>query len=179
MGLAVVHGIVQSYGGSITCDSRPGEGTAFHITFPTTEVETKEKIESADKNLHGEEHILLIDDEEILLEMSRKMFERMGYRVTPKTNSLEALSTFMNQPDSFDLVITDQTMPIMTGMDLARRMLQVRPELPIILCTGYSSLISEEKAKSIGIKGFAFKPISKKDIGNLVEKVLNGSSNPR
>lgn len=179
MGLAVVHGIVQSYGGSITCDSRPGEGTAFHITFPTTEVETKEKSESADKVLHGEEHILLIDDEEILLEMSRKMFERMGYRVTSKTNSLEALSTFLNQPDTFDLVITDQTMPIMTGMDLARRMLQVRPELPIILCTGYSSLISEEKAKSIGIKGFAFKPISKKDIGNLVEKVLINSSNPQ
>jgi len=173
MGLAVVHGIVQSYGGSITCDSRPGVGTIFHITFPTTAMETKKESETADNVLHGEEHILLVDDEEILLEMSRKMFERMGYRVTPRTNSLEALSTFLNQPDTFDLVITDQTMPIMTGMDLARRMLQVRPELPIILCTGYSSLISEEKAKFLGIKGFAFKPISKKDIGNLILKVLN------
>ena len=86
---------------------------------------------------------------------------------------MEALTTFQNQPDAFDLIITDQTMPDMTGSDLARRMLQIRPEMPIILCTGYSSLISEEKARSFGIKGFALKPLAKKDIALLIRKVLD------
>jgi CheY-like chemotaxis protein len=116
----------------------------------------------------------LIDDEEILAEMGKTMLERLGYRITVRRNSLEALNTFQSQPDQFDLVITDQTMPGMTGIDMARRMLQIRPGMPIILCTGYSSLISEDKAKSYGIKGFAMKPLSKKDITKLVREVLHG-----
>ena len=92
--------------------------------------------------------------------------------VTTRTSSVEELNTFQNQPNDFDLVITDQTMPGMTGQDLARRMLQIRPNLPIILCTGYSSLISEEKIKSLGIKGFAMKPLAKKDIAVLIRKIL-------
>ena len=93
--------------------------------------------------------------------------------MTIRTNSLEALTTFQNQPDSFGLIITDQTMPDMTGSDLARRMLQIRPGMPIILCTGYSSLISEEKARSFGIRGFALKPFTKNDIALLIRKVLD------
>jgi CheY-like chemotaxis protein len=125
---------------------------------------------------HGKEHILLIDDEEMLAELGQAMLERLGYHVTTRTNSLDALMTFQNQPDAVDLIITDQTMPGMTGVDLARRILQLRPEMPIILCTGYSSQISEEKAQAAGIKGFAFKPLAKKDIGVLIRKILDGKN---
>jgi CheY-like chemotaxis protein len=110
----------------------------------------------------------------MLIELSKVMLERLGYRVTTRTSSIEALTTFRNQPESFDLMITDQTMPGLTGVDLARLMLQIRPDLPIILCTGYSTLISEEKAESLGIKGFALKPLTKKDMGFLIRKVLDG-----
>ena len=110
----------------------------------------------------------------MLVNLGRNLLERLGYRVTVRTSSIEALSTFQNQPDQFDLVITDQTMPGMTGSDLARRMLQIRPDIPIILCTGYSNLISAEKVRSLGIKGFALKPLAKKDIAALIRDVLNG-----
>lgn len=121
----------------------------------------------------GNEHILYIDDEEILAEMSKQMFKRLGYRVTMRTNSIEALTTFQNQPDIFDLIITDQTMPGMTGSDLARRILQIRPGMPIILCTGYSSQITEVEAKCYGIKGFTMKPLTKKDIAKIIRQVLD------
>jgi PAS domain S-box-containing protein len=176
MGLAIVHGIARSYNGFITCLSTPGEGTVFQVLLPIIEDPAALFVETAlpDISQLGNEHILLIDDEEILAEMGKTMLERLGYRITVRRNSLEALNTFQSQPDQFDLVITDQTMPGMTGMDMARRMLQIRPGMPIILCTGYSSLISEDKAKSYGIKGFAMKPLSKKDIAKLVREVLHG-----
>ncbi len=100
------------------------------------------------------------------------MLERLGYRVTVKKSSLEALEAFRNQPDSFDLVITDQTMPGLTGIDLARRMLQIRPDLPIILCTGYSNLVDEDVVRAQGIKEFAFKPITMTTIARLIRKAL-------
>lgn len=110
----------------------------------------------------GKERILLVDDEEMLVEMERTMLERLGYQVTVQTNGRDALALFQETPDAFDAVITDQTMPGMTGVDLALNLLQKRPELPIILCTGYSSLINEQLARSHGIKGFAMKPMSNK-----------------
>ena len=178
MGLAIVHGIVKSYGGTITCESQPGRGTTFHITLPAL-TEFTPTIEALDKEAAisaGNERILLIDDEEILLEITQTTLQRLGYHVTVRRSSLEALSSFQNQPTAYDLVITDQTMPGMTGFDMARRMLQIRPDLPIILCTGYSSLISEDQALAMGIKGFALKPLAKKDIAALIRKVLNGNS---
>ncbi len=173
MGLAIVHGIVKSYGGWISCCSKPGEGTVFHVYLPGIAERDLPEGKTVDPIGHGNEHILLIDDEEMLAEMGKIMLERLGYRVTVRTNSIEALTTFQNQPGQFDLVITDQTMPGMTGSDLARRMLQKRPDLPIILCTGYSSLISEERAKALGIRGFALKPLVKKDMATLIRKVLD------
>ncbi len=176
MGLAIVHGIVSSYGGTLTYDSQPDQGTTFHITLPAlTELEKLAADTAADQETkipRGGEHILFIDDEEILVDMTRTMLERLGYHVTVRNSSLEALTVFQNQPDAYDLVITDQTMPGMTGIDLARRMLQIRPNLPIILCTGYSSLITEDKTKAAGIKGFALKPLAKKNIAGLIRKVL-------
>ncbi|MDK9707160.1 MAG: PAS domain S-box protein [Desulforhopalus sp.] len=173
MGLATVHGIIQSYGGAITCDSRPGNGAVFHVILPAIEKYSTRDTDSSALALTGREHILLVDDEEILAEMSTIMLERLGYQVTTKTKSFEALTAFQNEPKRFDVVICDLTMPGMTGIDLSRRLLQIRPDLPIILCTGYSSLVSEEKVKSMGIRGFAMKPLTKNDIATLIRKILD------
>ena len=175
LGLAIVHGIVKNYGGFITCHSEIGKGTTFEINLPAFLEEILPSQETAITSLAiGTEHILFVDDEEMLAEMGKTMLERLGYTVTIRTNSLEALTTFKYQPDAFDLVITDQTMPGITGYDLARGMLQIRPGLPIILCTGYSSTISEEKAKSLGIKGFALKPVAKQDLSTMIRTLLDG-----
>ncbi len=173
MGLSIVHGIVKSYGGFISLYSEPGEGTAFHVFIPVIEKELPPDIKDVGPIPVGRDRILFIDDEEILAELGKSMLERLGYHVTVRNNSIEALEIFQNQPDLFDLIITDQTMPGMTGVDIARKMMQIRPDIPVILCTGYSTIISEEKAKSIGIKEFALKPLSKKGIAVLIRKVLD------
>jgi CheY-like chemotaxis protein/two-component sensor histidine kinase len=176
LGLSMVYSIVKSSGGSIVFDSRLGEGTEFRIILPVVEGHAVQENGSPDLTPHGKEHILFIDDEEMLVELGKTMLERLGYHVTTRRSSLDALNTFHNQPDAFDMVITDQTMPGMTGVDLARRILQLRPGMPIILCTGYSSQISEETAKAAGLKGFALKPLAKKDIGALIRKILDGKN---
>ena len=173
MGLAIAHGIVESCGGFITCHSQVGEGAVFTILLPVFEGHAETENSPIGLVPEGAERILFVDDEKMLAQMGKTMLERIGYAVTVQTSSLGALSTFQNQPDAFDLVITDQTMPEMTGIDLARRMLQIRPNMPIILCTGYSSQISEEQAKSYGVKGFAMKPIAKNDIAVLIRDVLD------
>jgi PAS domain S-box-containing protein len=173
MGLSIVHGIVQSHEGFLSCYSEPGEGTVFHVFLPVVSGDAAAIGMPVAAVPLGHERILFIDDEEILAEMAQTMLERLGYLVTVKNNSLEALAAFQNQPESFDLVITDQTMPGMTGMDLARRMLQIRPDLPIILCTGFSTLVSEDRARAIGIREFALKPLAKRDIAKLIRKVLD------
>ncbi len=173
MGLSMVHGIVKSFGGFITFYSELGQGTIFHVFLPVIEKEALPENKINTPIPTGKERILLVDDEELLVNMGKDMLERLGYHVTIRKSSFEALDTFQNQPDQFDLVITDQTMPGMTGVDIARRMMQIRPDIPIILCTGYSTIISEEKAKSMGIKEFALKPLSKNDIAVLIRKVLD------
>jgi len=174
MGLAIVHGIVKSCGGAITCSTTLGQGTTFEITLPRlAEEAVVEERRDDDTIPGGREHILFIDDEEMLRDMGASMLNRLGYRVTTRSSSLEALVSFENHPHVYDLVITDQTMPGMTGIDLARRLLQLRPDLPIILCTGFSSQVSEERAKALGIKGFALKPLSKKDLAVLVRQLLD------
>ncbi len=177
MGLAIVHGIVRSCGGFISLDNRKGEGATFHVFLPVYEnnAHTDNRVAAADKVPTGHEKILFIDDEEILAKMGKDMLTRLGYNVTVKNDSFDALKTFQQQPDQFDLVITDQTMPGMTGADLSRRMLQIRPDIPIILCTGYSTIISEKEAKAIGIKEFALKPLAKKDIAVLIRNVFDNN----
>jgi PAS domain S-box-containing protein len=173
MGLAIVHGIVQSYGGCVFCHSQPGGGAVFHVIFPVLEEHALAEARPFDVIPTGNERILFVDDEEMLAEMGQAMLERLGYTVTVRTNSLEALTAFQNEPNRFDLVITDQTMPGMTGLDLSRMMLQIRPDLPIILCTGFSNLVSEERAKAAGIKAFALKPLARKEIAGLIREVLH------
>ncbi|MBU0728565.1 MAG: transporter substrate-binding domain-containing protein [Proteobacteria bacterium] len=175
MGLAIIHGIIADYGGSITVESELGKGTTFHVYFPVVEQEELPFVEDGEEIPSGKERILFIDDEELLTELGQDMLERLGYNVTIRRSSLEALSTFQNNPDAFDAVITDQTMPGMTGADLARRMLQIRPNIPIILCTGYSTQIDAETAKSLGIKEFALKPLVKGTLAKLLRKVLDAS----
>ncbi|MFT5730496.1 MAG: signal transduction histidine kinase/ABC-type amino acid transport substrate-binding protein [Desulforhopalus sp.] len=175
IGLSIVHGIVKNYGGFISLYSELGEGAVFHVFLPVVEKEALTENEMNGQIPIGCERILFVDDEELLAQMGKSMLERLGYHVTVRTSSLEALETFQNQPDKFDIVITDQTMPGMTGSDLSRKMLQIRSDIPIILCTGYSTIISEEKAKAMGIKEFAFKPLAKKDIAKLIRKVLDVS----
>ena len=174
MGLAISHGIVASYGGFIACESEIGRGTVFRVYFPAIEEVTISEVKPVEVVASsGKERILLIDDEQMLVDLGKGILERLGYEVTALTSSLEALTIFQNQPDHFDAIITDQTMPGITGIDLARQILQIRPDIPIILCTGYSSLIDEEKAKSEGIKGFLEKPMTKKGIVTLLRKVLD------
>ena len=176
MGLAIVHGIVTNSGGFVKCLSEPGKGSIFQVFFPAIDDQVVRDPKSVETAPEGKEHILLIDDEHILAEMGQIMLERLGYEVTVRTSSLEALEAFQNQPDRFDAVVTDQTMPGMTGLDLARRLLQIRPGLPIILCTGYSNLVNEEQAKMYGIKGFVMKPMTKKEIASLLRTVLDERS---
>jgi PAS domain S-box-containing protein len=173
MGLSIVHGIAKSCEGFVTVDSLPGQGTTFHVFLPVVVEERPTPVSTEELMPHGSEHILFIDDEEMLTTMAKTMLERLGYVVTVRTSSLEALTTFQNQPDRFDLVITDLTMPGMTGLDLSRRLLQIRPSLPIILCTGFSTLVSEEKARTMGIRALAHKPLAKKDIAVLINNILH------
>ena len=173
MGLSIVHGIITGYGGKITVDSQPGQGASFHVFFPLVQQETEPDIKEVGDIPKGNERILFVDDEEMLADMGKNMLERIGYEVTVRKSSLEALQKFQNQPDQFDLVITDLTMPGMTGYELARRILQIRPNIPIILCTGYSATISEEQAKAIGVKEFALKPLVRNDIARIIRKALD------
>lgn len=175
MGLSIVHGIVNSYGGFLTVDSELGEGSVFNVFLPVVKEDVITAQKASERCPTGTERILFVDDEEMLTQVGKDMLERLGYNVTVRHSSLEALETFQNHPESFDLIITDQTMPGMTGADIARRMIQIRPEIPIILCTGYSTIISEEKAKSMGIKEFALKPLAKQDIAKLIRKVLDNN----
>jgi CheY-like chemotaxis protein len=122
--------------------------------------------------LTGTERILFVDDEELLVKLGKKMLERLGYQVTTQTSPLVALDLFRNKPDAFDLVITDVTMPKMTGDELAKELLKIRPDIPVILCTGFSARMSDEKARELGIKAFIMKPTLIQEIARTIRKVL-------
>ena len=173
LGLSVVHGIVKTHGGAITVESEPRKGTTFHVYFPV--IEKEEKIQEEDEGLlpTGNERILFVDDEEVIVDIGEKTLGQLGYGVVTKTSSVEALELFRADPGRFDLVITDMTMPKMTGDQLARELMKIRPNIPIILCTGFSPKISEKQAKEIGIKAFAMKPLVRRDMANTVRKVLD------
>jgi len=174
MGLAISHGIIASYGGIITCESEIGRDTVFRVYFPAVDEVTLTEVKPVDAAVpSGNEHILLVDDEKMLADLGKTLLEHLGYEVTSLTSSLDALVLFQSHPEQFDAVVTDQTMPGMTGLDLSRQILRISPDTPIIICTGYSSLIDEEKAKSEGIKGFIEKPMVKKGIATLLRKVLD------
>ncbi|MDY7031238.1 MAG: ATP-binding protein [Thermodesulfobacteriota bacterium] len=173
MGLAVVHGIVKDNEGAIFVHSEVEEGTTFQIFLPTTErVINEEPVEIEDVPT-GNERILFVDDETALVDISQQMLGRFGYEVVTDTSSVEALAIFQADPYKFDLVITDMTMPKMTGAELAKRIMEIRPDMPIILCTGFSEIISEERAKGIGIREFVMKPMIGREMAKLIRNVLD------
>ena len=172
LGLAVVHGIIKDHGGAITVYSGPGKGTTFHVYLPVIEKAAEPEKETLKPLPTGHERILFIDDEPGLVEIGRVMLGKLGYDVVVRTSSIEALELFRTKPDEFDLVITDMTMPKMTGDKLAQEIMKVRPDIPIILCTGFSKRITEEKAKEIGIKAFVMKPLVMRDLAKTVRKML-------
>jgi PAS domain S-box-containing protein len=174
MGLAVVHGIVKNHGGAITAYSEVGKGSIFKVFLPRMKDELEKEVHSSKPTPAGKERILLIDDEEIQIRSVQPMLERLGYRVIAKTEALEALEIFRSQPDTFDLVITDQAMPHMTGRDLAQELLRIRSDIAIILCTGFSEVILEEEAKILGIREFLMKPYSVREMAERIRRALGG-----
>jgi len=179
LGLSVIHGIIKNHGGFITVESSPGRGSTFHVYIPTVD---DVEIETAEAPLQsgpsGNEQILLVDDEPQIADMGRQMLERLGYRVTALTSGVEALDTFSEHPERFDLLITDMTMPLLTGDRLAQRVWKLRPGLPVILCTGYNELISEEKALAMGIRKFLLKPVDMNALTAAVRFVLDATPPP-
>jgi PAS domain S-box-containing protein len=173
MGLTSVHGIVKNHNGAITVDSQVGKGTAFTILFPVIdeapEITTKKK----DAIPHGTETILFVDDEKAITNMMQQILEKLGYHVKVRLSPKEALDLFQSKPDSFDIVITDMTMPQMTGAKFAEKLKEIRSDIPIILCTGHSSLIDEDKAKQSGISGYVMKPVSMSKIAKAIREILD------
>lgn len=174
LGLAVVYGIVRQSGGDIKVHSELGRGTTFTVYLPLLEKSAQTvPITNADTYPTGSERILLVDDEASIVRLEKQILERLGYRVTSHHNSLEALDAFKAGPDQYDLVITDMTMPNMTGDRLARHLLEIRPDLPVIICTGFSERMNQKKAEDLGIKGFLMKPVVKSQMAAMVRKILD------
>jgi len=176
MGLAVVHGIVKRHEGDITVSSKPGKGTTVHVFLPTV---SAERISEKEEKLsipvqEGNERILLIDDERSLADVAKQMLEKLGYTVSSWTNGSKALGLFQKIPYQFDLVITDMTMPDMTGLQLSQKIKKIRPDIPVILCTGFSETVNQNNFPSYGISAFIKKPYLKNDVARVIREVLDG-----
>ena len=178
LGLPVVHGIVKSHGGAIDVTSTPGQGTTFDIYFPKIQNENPDEQNSAEPVTRDKKVILLVDDEEMMVDVTSQILTRLGYEVVSKTNSLDALKEFQEKPDEFDLILTDQVMPNMTGTQLSSAIISIRPDIPIILCSGFPEKICTEELNSIGIKQFIMKPVSRQVITSAVESALNKENVP-
>jgi PAS domain S-box-containing protein len=178
MGLAVVHGVVTRIGGHVTVYSEPGRGTTFHIYLPVLEENLSPRKAAHEGPMpKGTERILIVDDEEMVLNVEQELLTSVGYQVTVATTPGEALTRFREQPDAFDLVVTDMTMPGMTGMELARKIMAIRPEIPVILCTGFSDLTNEESAKLQGIREYITKPLVAQTFSRTVRNILDQEKN--
>ena len=159
-------------------ESQPGHGTTFHVYFPKIDTDDiAPETESTEKAPGGKERILCVDDEEQIANMMKQMLGRLGYDVTAQSSSVEAFEVFSKQPDGFDLVITDQTMPAMTGVELAQKLRNTRTDIPIIVCTGFSDVIIEEKVRALGISDYVKKPIIQSEIAEAIRRLLDRKGN--
>ncbi|MCA1795316.1 MAG: response regulator [Desulfobacteraceae bacterium] len=178
LGLATVYGIVKAHGGDIKVNSEVGSGSSFHVYLPVLEKTTAVVPENQQQALpKGAEHILLVDDEAPIVHLEKQMLERLGYHITCFAGSVDALTAFRADPTRFDLVITDMNMPHLTGMQLSKELIAVRPDIPIIICTGFSERIDNRKAEAIGIRGLLMKPMGMKDLAQKIREVMD-SKNP-
>ncbi len=173
LGLFIVRGIVKKYGGAIKVMSREGSGTEFTIWLPVATQGRPIKKKKVQPAPTGSESILYIDDDRDLASLGKYHLERLGYKVEAQTNAVEALHAFRKSPEKFHLVITDMNMPHMSGEMLSRGIMQIRPEIPIIMCTGFSEKIDEERARSIGLKEFILKPVKFDDLAKIIRNILD------
>jgi CheY-like chemotaxis protein len=172
MGLAVVHGIVTSHGGGLTVESAPGQGTTFAVYLPRLVAPTTSTVNTQEPLPGWHKRLLLVDDEEALVHLWQAALEHLGYSVVVCTRSPEALNVFRAAPQSFDLVITDYTMPALTGEVLAQELRRIRPDIPIILYTGLSDTMTAERARVLGIDAFVLKPLGVHDLNLTIRQVL-------
>lgn len=176
LGLAVAYGIIKKHKGDIRVYSEVGKGTTFTIYLPLMEKPADtEPIDEIKDSFSGNERILLVDDEEPIAMLQKQLLERLGYKVAARISSLEAINAFKANPDGYDLIITDMSMPNMTGEQLAKEMMAIRPDIPIIICTGFSERINKEKAEAIGIRGFLMKPVLRSEMARVIRNVLDES----
>jgi PAS domain S-box-containing protein len=174
LGLSVVHGIVRQAGGYVRAASKPGEGSEFSVYLPKILESREAGGVEGEATPAGSERILFVDDEEDLVHIGRKMLKRLGYKVTATTSSAEALETFLASPGAFDVLVTDQSMPEMTGTELAAKVTAERPDMPVVLVTGYSHVMDSESIRAAGIRAFAMKPLTKGEMARTIRKVLDG-----
>jgi len=179
MGLAVVHGIVTSQGGAIIVESEQGQGATFRVWWPRYEGQVSPQTEEYGPLSRGNERILFVDDEEPLIRLWDRNLSRLGYSVTSTTSSLEALECFRAEPGGFDLVVTDQTMPRLTGLELTGEIKKLRPDVPIILCTGFGGLVGPEEIRAAGVTEFIIKPVTIQQMTRLIRRVLDAENQPR
>ncbi len=179
MGLAMVYGIVLDHEGNVLVDSQPGQGTRFRILLPVSVAQDETVATNDGRSGNSSGRVLFVDDEEMLVRLVERILGSLGYAVEAHTDPREALAVFKRDPGAFDILVTDLTMPVMSGKALAAEVLTLRPDLPVIICTGYSREATADTAQSLGIYAFAQKPLTMQQLGKLIDKALDAARQPR